>query len=152
MFSVVPATLDHALELAPKLRVADVAEIKASSGSNAEDALILSTALTPTAKTWLIDGEVVAMFGVSPVPSRPGMGVPWMVASDLAQKHKIFFLRNCRAYVREMLEEFPLLVNFVDCRNVISIQWLHWCGFALCEVDPFHGAQRLPFIRFQQAR
>ena len=86
------------------------------------------------------------------VPGRPGVGAPWMVGSDEMLNHKTFLLRQCKRYIHGFLDTYPVLTNYVDCRNIVSIQWLAWVGFAMCEVEPFHGAQRLPFIRFQLAR
>jgi hypothetical protein len=151
MNQIVDATYDHAVQLAPRLRAADAAEVRASNGLPVEDALVLSVALSANAKAWLVDGKVAALFGVAPT-GRPGVGAPWMVGSDDVLKNKTFFLRQCRRYIHGFLEQFPVLTNYVDCRNIVAIQWLSWCGFALCEVEPFHGAQRLPFIRFQLAR
>lgn len=152
MNKIVTAELSHALSLAGRLKAADVAEIKATSGDTPEDALVLSLALSPTAYTWLHNDEPVAMFGVSPMEHRPGVGIPWLLTSPEALKHSTFLLRNSAPYVREFLRDYPYLENHVDCRNTASIQWLAWLGFAMCEVRPFYGAQRLPFIRFAMAR
>jgi len=148
---IVPAGLEHALQLAPRLRKGDLAEIKAASGMEPEDALVLSLAMAPKSWAWLYKGRVMAVFGVSPHPYRDGVGVPWLLAANIG-RHKTYFVRQSRRYVAEMLAEFPVLENYVDCRNTASIQWLHWCGFALAEVVPFYGVQRLPFIRFFAAR
>lgn len=148
---IVPAGLEHALELAPRLRKGDLAEIKAASGLEPEDALLLSMAMSPKSWAWLYKGRVLALFGVTPHPFSQGVGIPWLLAARV-DRHKHYFVRQSRRYVAEMLEEFPVLENYVDCRNTSSIQWLHWCGFMLAEVVPFYGVQRLPFIRFTQAR
>jgi hypothetical protein len=145
---IVPAGLEHALQLVPRLRKGDLAEIKASVGGNPEDALVLSLATSTKAWAWLYDGRVMAVFGVAGDPTRIGVGTPWLLAAEESSKHKIFFVRNSKWLIDEMLDEFPYLENYVDCRNTPSIQWLSWCGFALAEVKPFYGVQRLPFIRF----
>lgn len=145
---VVLATLEHAEALAPRLRPADVNEVKAASGDTPESALVMSIAYSPKSWAWLVDGEVVAIFGVAMHPYKPMTGIPWLLASPDLEKQKIFFLRTCGVYIDEMLDVFPVLENYVDCRNTASIQWLAWCGFAMAEVVPFFGAQRLPFIRF----
>lgn len=149
---IVPATLEHASALAPRLREADRQEIKASSGDTPEEALTMSLALSPMAWTWLVDGEPVAMFGCVSHPYKAMTGIPWFLAAPEFDRQKIYFLRNCGTYFDEMQDTFPILENFVDCRNTTSIQWLAWSGFALCEVYPFYGAQRLPFIRFCKVR
>lgn len=148
---IVPASLEHAQQLAPRLRKGDLREIAASSGFEPEDVLTLSLAASVRTWAWLYKGRVMALFGVAPSPN-PGTGIPWLLAAKGAERHRIFFLRNSRRIVGEMLELFPYLENHVDCRNTASIQWLDWCGFALAEVIPFFGVQRLPFIRFCLAR
>lgn len=152
MNEIVPASLEHALALAPRLRKADLREIAASSGGNPEDVLVLSLALSQVAWAWLRDGEVVALFGAAAKPGSPGVGIPWLVVAEGAEETPIYFLRNSRRYVEECLRMFPVLTNHADCRHAVAIQWLHWLGFALCEVEPFHGVQRMPFIRFQKTR
>lgn len=149
---IVPAGLEHALQLVPRLRKGDVAEIKAASGLAPEDALVLSLAMSPKSWAWLHKGKVMAVFGVTPHPLKNGVGIPWMLAARSVERHKHYFVRNSRRYIEQMHEECPVLENYVDCRNTASIQWLHWCGFVLAEVVPFYGAQRLPFIRFVKAR
>ena len=94
----------------------------------------------------------MAIFGVAPFPGRPGVGIPWLLCAKGAERHKVYFVKQSVKYVSKMLEAFCTLENYIDCRNTPSIQWLSWCGFALCEVIPFYGAQRLPFIRFSKSR
>ena len=149
---IVPATAEHVSQLSQRLRKADRDEIKASVGQDPEHLILMSVATSPASWTWLYKGEPMAIFGVSPHPNKAGVGTPWLLGAEGMEKHKHFFIRNSLEYVERMLDEFPYLENFVDCRNTASIQWLSWCGFALAEVYPFYGAQRLPFIRFCQAR
>lgn len=152
MNEVVLATPEHIAALAPRLRQSDKDEIKASTGDTPEDALLISLACSPKSWAWLHDGEVIAVFGVAAHPHDPTKGIPWLLGSPEVEKHKVFFLRTCGAYIDEMLDEYPVLENWVDCRNTASIQWLAWCGFILADVHPFYGAQRLPFIRFVKVR
>lgn len=150
--TIVPATLEHALALLPRLRKADLQEIAAASGDNPEDALVLSVASSQMAWAWLYRGRVMAIFGVADYPGRDGVGIPWLLGAKGADKHKVYFVRQSKRYLAQMLAPYAELVNWVDCRNTASIQWLWWCGFVLAEVDPFHGIQRLPFIRFSMTR
>lgn len=152
MIEIVPATLEHAKALAPRMRKGDVNEILASTGESPEDGLVFSVALSPLSWAYLRDGEVMAVFGVAPDSSRVGVGIPWMLAAEGFEKHGVTIVRHTRSYVRRMLDAFPVLENYVDCRNTPAIQWLSYSGFALCEVEPFYGVQRLPFIRFCIAR
>lgn len=150
--SIVPAELEHALALAPRLRKGDLREIAAATGDTPEDAILVSLASSPTSWTWLYKGKVMAVYGVAAHPTKPGVGVPWLLAAKGADRHKVYFVRQSRKYLKLALDAFPILENYIDCRNTASIQWLAWMGFALCEVVPFFGVQRLPFIRFAAAR
>jgi hypothetical protein len=149
---IVPATLEHAEALAPRLRQADRDEIKAAAGESADIALTMSVAGSIMAWAWLVDGEPVAIFGVAASPHKAMTGIPWFLAAPEFETQKVYFLRNCGVYIDEMHDYFPILENVVDCRNTTSIQWLAWAGFAMCEVYPFYGVQRMPFIRFAKVR
>ena len=150
--SIVTATYEHVEQLVPRLRAADLREIAAATGSDPEVALAVSVGSSAASWAWLYRGRVMALFGVAPYPGRPGVGIPWLLGAKGMDKHKVYFIRQSRKYVAQMLEHFPVLENWVDCRNTSSIQWLAWIGFALSEVRPFFGIQRLPFIRFTLAK
>jgi len=152
MNQIVPATYEHIEQLVPRLRKADLQEIAAATGSDPEGSLAVAVGTSPVAYTWLHKGRVMAMFGAAPYPGRPGVGIPWLLGAKGMDKHKVFFVRRSKKYLAEMLELFPVLENWVDARNTSSIQWLAWIGFALSEVQPFFGIQRLPFIRFNIAK
>lgn len=151
MNKIVPATLDHVKSLAPRLRKADREELAASTGGDPEEIITLSLAMSSLAWAWVRNGRTLAIFGVAPSGS-PGVGIPWLLASPGIARHKVYFVRRSVKYREAMLAAFPVLENWVDCRNTLSIQWLSWLGFGMAEVDPFYGLQRLPFIRFIYAR
>lgn len=152
MNEIVPAALEHVHALAPRLRKGDRDEIAATTGGDPVDILTLSVAMSPMSWTWLYKGRVMAMFGIAPKPGSAGVGIPWLLAAKGIERHKVFFVRRSVKYRDAMLAAYPVLENWVDCRNTLSIQWLSWLGFGMAEVDPFHGLQRLPFIRFMYAR
>lgn len=152
MNEIVPATLAHVEDLAPRLRKADLAELAASTGGDPAEILTLSVAMSPLAWAWVRKGRTVALFGVAPSGHSPSVGIPWLMAGRGIARHKVFFVRRSVKYRDAMLDAFPVLENWVDCRNTLSIQWLSWLGFGMAEVDPFYGLQRLPFIRFIYAR
>ena len=148
MNEIVVATLEHARALAPALRAGDKAEIAAASGWDPEAALVLSVAASPRSYTWLRDGVPLAIFGVSPDPFAPTVGIPWMLATDAAAEHPTYILRRSREWLPKLAEGFDVLTNKVDCRNVLAIQWLSWLGFVFTGLDPQYGVQRLPFLTF----
>ena len=143
---IVPALEDHLGDLV--LRQADVDEIWASSAADSQAALTRTLGVSTRAWSGYADDELVVMFGVARASLLGGIGVPWMVASDSLEGHAIRFLRRCRPYVREMLDGFVVLMNFVDARNTTAIKWLEWCGFTIFDPTPY-GPFRMPFHRFE---
>lgn len=145
---IVAATAEHAEAIALDAREADIAELWAQAKATPLEAM--EYGLQFGARTGLLDGVPACMFGVSPHPSIPGAGVPWLVSSDrmrgmAAQKR---LLGASRPKFEEMQARYALLFNVVDDRNVAAKRWLQWLGFTLGE--PFlHGPYRMPFRIFQ---
>jgi hypothetical protein len=148
---IVPTTRDHLVELASTMRQADVDEVWASNHHTPEEALDRSFRLSDEPFTGLVDGEVVCIFGVAQPTPLADNGSPWLLASDLVEEHAHTFLRVNRVYVKEIRKRYPLLENYVDCRNTASIRWLKWLGFKFDKPAPY-GPDGLPFLRFEYRR
>ena len=140
-----PATVEDALALV--LRQADREEVEALTGRDAREALVESVVRSAAAWAGLANGELVCLFGVVPVSLVGVTGIPWLLGSDAVTRYGRPFLRRNRAYLREMLREFPVLRKVVDARNTVSIRWLEWLGFTLGTPQPM-GVCGLPFIPF----
>lgn len=140
-----PATFRDALTLV--LRKADREEVEALSGRDPRAVLVESVERSTSAWAGTADGKLVCLFGVVPMTLIGVTGVPWLLGSDDVCAYSRQFLRRNRAYVRGMLEEYPVLRNVVDVRNAVSIRWLGWLGFTLGAPQPM-GARGLPFIPF----
>jgi len=148
---ILPATLAHAAALAPRLRPADEAEVRAL-GERPYEALRTSIARGLWAEAYLVDDEVAAIVGLGLSSFAGGHGVPWLLTSPLVDRHRKTFLRCSRATLARMLAETPLLVNWVHAENLQAIRWLRWLGFDVSAEPvalPPHGA---PFHRFQIER
>jgi hypothetical protein len=145
---IVEATLEHVADLAPRVREADRAEIWAAARLTPESALRDGLRVSTGAWAGLIDGEVVCMFGAAPLSILEGKGSPWMLGSDLVERHQRIFLRHSRPVVAAMRSLYPVLVNHVDDRNAAAKRWLHWLGFRLGPAEP-RGPDRIPFRRFE---
>jgi hypothetical protein len=143
-----PATVEDALALV--LRQADREEVEALTGRDAREALVESDVRSAAAWAGLANGELVCRFGVVPVSLVGVTGIPWLLGSDAVTRYGRPFLRRNRAYLREMLREFPVLRNVVDARNTVSIRWLEWLGFTLGTPQPM-GVCGLPFIPFEMS-
>lgn len=149
---IVPATQDHARQLALILRAADRDEVVAQSGLHPALALGMSLGSSDAAWTGLMDGQVAVIWGVAPQDElERDVGVPWMLGSDLIVQHPRLFLTHCQAAVEEMQALFPILENHVDIRNTVAIRWLKWLGFDIMEPVP-HGPYKMPFHPFRRVR
>lgn len=148
------ALLRDIAPVAAAMRVRDQDEVRAASGWSPEAAL--HRAVDASALRWTIcdpAGEPFAMFGAAPFPGLdPHYGCPWMLATDAFAEHAMFVLRRTRPYVAIMHRMFPVLVNYVDCRNADSMRYLRWSGFRFTAFDPEFGVERRPFLQFMSIR
>lgn len=148
---IVPATIDHAADLAPRLRALDLAEITAASGRPVSEVLAESLDRAVWAETLLVDGVPEAIGGLGTCSLMFGPGIPWMVASDRATERRRWFLGESRRQVRRMLGHYQQLENRVDARNDPAIRYLRWLGFTLGPATPW-GHAGLPFHPFTMRR
>lgn len=93
------------------------------------------------------DGRLVAMLGVVPADLLGGLGVPWMLGTDLVEQQQRALVRLSRAYIPRMRQALPKLVNYVDARNERAIRFLRHAGFYVAKAEP-HGPLGLPFHPF----
>lgn len=144
---VEPGHVSHIHSIAESAREADREELWASSFSTVDE--VLHRGLAHSTHCWtVVDEEPVAMIGVVPVSLVGGKGVPWMVATHLAEEKPTAFARACLKVMEEITAEYPYLVNFVDDRNMLAIRFLEWLGFLMGEPEP-HGVLNMPFRKFE---
>lgn len=93
-------------------------------------------------------GTPVALAGVAPVVSSPGVAQIWMVATPELEKHSIEFLKYSKKFIEEVIAPFRLVYNYVDARNEVHLKWLRWCGFTFINKLPRWGAEARPFYTF----
>lgn len=151
VYTVVPATMPHVAQIAPRMRDADKAEIWAAS--HAEPHHALKTGLAQSTLCWsgLVDDVPVCMFGVAPLTLLGGTGIVWMLGTAGVQDHARAFLRRNKTFIIQMMQRFYRLENWVDARNTLSIRWLRWLGFVIEEAAPY-GIERRPFHHFFMER
>lgn len=126
-------------QLTPKLRQCDLDEIEAMAGTSPERALKDSLRLSSHgyAITHQRSG-VIAMFGAAPSP-LPGVGIVWMLGSDDIQTFGLGIARRTRRYFDELNAAYPILWNYIDDRNRVSMKWLEWGGFKLLKPVQMNG-------------
>jgi hypothetical protein len=150
-FRILPATQAHAIAMAPRLRTADVEEVRAAAGLGGEAALLVSLARSTEAWTCLVDGVPACMWGVGPLSLIDAWGCPWLLGTPQVELYPHRFLRASRLLLRRMLATWAGLSNHVDARNRQSLRWLAWLGFAIAPALPW-GVAGLPFHPFSMRR
>jgi hypothetical protein len=150
---IVPATVEHAVELSTRLRKSDVRELKASSGRTPLEALVRALRVSDDDMTWtaLVDGSPEVIWGVSAAPLT-GAGCVWLLASDAVYSIKKTFLSKCPSYINLMHTRYRTLFNWVDIRHSASLSWLYGLGFTAVDYSPRHGNAKKPFLMFMSIR
>ncbi len=134
--------------LMARVRPADVAWAEALFGEGKTESAVQDS-INGSVLCWTLvfEGQVAAIFGVAPVSLMGRDGLPWLIGTDLIEKHAGMFMKLSRQYIPRMAEVCPRLVNVVDVRNKRSIRWLKAMGFTLLDPIPV-GASQLPFHPF----
>lgn len=148
MYGVIPAQPEHVDFIAPRMRKADVDEIRAASGKSPREALEFSLDRSNEAWTLIYDGKSAAMFGVGWISILNGMAAPWLLGTDVVQDHYRHFLRGSRWWFARISSGYDVLTNIVDDRNDVSKRWLEFLGFTLNEPQ-IMGVERRPFRKFE---
>ena len=143
-----PAILADALQLAPKVRIADREEIRASDGKSPLEALVIPFTYKE-GRSYTIIGTakegVIGMFGVAPTKD-PEYGIAWLLSSETLFKHTKQFIKECPYWVSQMSEGYTYIYNWVDRRNWKSLKWLQFLGFEAKEEIKQYGVGKLPFL------
>lgn len=121
------------------MRQADIDEVAAASDRSSAEALIYSLRQSHRAWVGIIDGVPEVMFGVGYINVLAGVAAPWLLATDAVEHNFIGFLRRSVQWRSQLLARYPVLTNFVDERNTVSIRWLEWLGFKLSDPIDVRG-------------
>lgn len=139
------------LHLAEHMRKADQEEIWASHNLMPLEALIKSFEASATCLVAIDKGEPFSIFGSTPSYMVFDKAIIWMLATDHISKVRMEFYRYSRHFVDILLQDYPVLFNYVDCRNTRSILWLKKIGAKVEEPKPY-GLEGLPFCYFSFER
>lgn len=131
--AVVPVAPWHLEHVAENMREADRVEIAALSRWSPLEALRHSADASTWARTALVDGVPIQVFGVTPTTLTSRVGCPWLLGTDGIVEHGRLFLRHSREWRDYMLGTYPVLRNVVHDENDVAIRWLRWIGFTLSE-------------------
>lgn len=150
-YEIREATEEDAIDLAPRIRQADLDEVAAVFVGSVEDALLESINSSPDPKAGVINGVVECLFGVGTSSLLSVKGSPWMLASGNLKNHAKPFLRESREYINSLKADYIEMSNFVDARNSDAIRWLQWLGFEIYEPKPY-GPKDFMFHKFEIRR
>ena len=130
------------------MRQSDIDEVRASSAITSTEAMHFSLSLSTIA--FCVESDTqgpCAMFGAAP-GGLPGLGVVWMLGTEGIRKEGYSIAKQTRRYFDELNREYPVLWNYIDGRNSLSMRWLRWGGFELLAEHPEHGPEGRPFFTF----
>jgi len=148
------AKLRDALELAPILRKADLAELAASTTASPLQCLVEPFTDDKAQNYSMVgdDEEIVGMFGVRPAPEISN-GIVWMLTSEkVYAKHVAQFVRECRPYTAILNAQYNRIYNYVDARNKKAIRWLKFVGFTIDKTPYPVGPDNTPFLFLYRLR
>jgi RimJ/RimL family protein N-acetyltransferase len=157
MIEVIPATYQHVEDLAPRMRLRDKEEVLASGGFEPHAALLQSLAYSDPDLCWTAvrtdTNTPVSMFGAAPlIRGFTGMGAIWLLSSEeINQFHRPAWVLSMR-HLALMHERYPVLTNYVDLRNAVSLNWLEKLGFRPVEIAVEYGTESRPFMRYESTR
>lgn len=151
MYSIRKATYNDCLEVAFNMREADVREVYASSGTNPLTCLLRARSVSnKRCFAIYLDSHVVGIFGVAPLLKE--VGVPWLLGTCDLTSNKLEFYKKSRELLNTFMDEFNILINYVDARNTTSINWLQSLGFTIGNQVSNFGYAKVPFYEFTKVK
>jgi hypothetical protein len=147
-----PAEIQDADILAAILRAADRLEIQAVVGRDPTQTL--REGIASSDPCWAVlnaSGDLISIFGVVPDVGNPRSGMIWLLGSEELANNRVAVLRASRAWVDRIHQHYDSLWNYVDSRNQVHIDWLHWCGFHFVELVEQYGVEQRPFWRIERS-
>lgn len=147
---MLPARLgDTELILSEGLRSQDLAEITALHADHAaalQDSVVSSGLL---AFTIHVDGKPAGLFGVCPGVT-PEVGFIWMVGTDRLLLIQRELVVEARVWIDYLNAVYPVLANWVDSRNTVSLRWLALMGFEFPHTADFVTPDGVVFEEFRR--
>lgn len=148
-----------AVELAPRLRAADLAEIEASTGGGALAALEKGYRESLQPVTFMAGERPCGLSGIVPMAqsgramgSVGPMGFIWLLGSSELTRDIRWFHKVTAELLEEHRGPWERLVSSVDERHVESLRWLEHLGFVQVGRSAHFGVGRLPFVHVELAR
>ncbi|MBA58507.1 MAG: hypothetical protein CMQ40_04975 [Gammaproteobacteria bacterium] len=117
--------------IVPNLRDSDVLELAAimGPGKTTLDAVQYSTDVSKEKYSLVLEGKVIAVWGVSDSQIVDNFGIPWLVATPAIEDLYVKVARFSRDWVKHISRDYEALYNFVHAPHWQSQKWLQMCGF-----------------------
>lgn len=87
-----------------------------------DESILAWTAVSP-------EGQPVAMWGVSTLCEDTGIGVPWLMGTDVIRESLRDFRWLSQYYDQVMCHYFDWMCNLVDAEYTGAHRWLKWLGY-----------------------
>lgn len=139
-------TLSDLKEVADNMRQRDVDEITAATGMTPKDALMFSRAVSHHCMTVVVNDHPIAISGVVGAPHTAA--IIWMLGTDGVAKFRQSFTKVAKENLKGLLAIYPLLYNWVDNRNRVSLSWLKRNGATIHDPEPW-GRMGMMFRKFE---
>ena len=142
------STFQDCRDMAPYMREQDANEVMASSGATPLRALQAGYNSSASSGCFTIiheDGSIVGMFGVADCGH---FASPWLLGTDKLTETKRVMLPVAATWVEGLLDQYPLLLNYVDAENTVSKKWLKSLGFKFIKLIDDYGVGKKPFYQF----
>lgn len=148
MITTVKVQPSHVLALAENIRKADREELRKMTDADTLEVLVNSVAASTKSHTVLLDGEVVAIYGVSPHPADATVGLVWLIGTHLLDTLWVSLGKLSESTLAYLSEGFEVITNITDEDNGYIIKWLEWCGFGFSNTRVLIGDRKHKFIQF----
>lgn len=132
------------IKIGENLREQDALELYNYDRSSPVEACLNSFSKSTIAMTVEHDNIPIAMFGIMVIDDVPTL---WMLTTDGLKSIGRNFVRNTRDWINKMLEIYPVLTAYCDCRNKESERWLEYSGGMFGGVFEM-GMDKMPFYKY----
>lgn len=131
------------MTLVDDMRPADAAECRAG-GFSPDVMLDLSIQRSDASYDVYSGRERLAVWGWKCLSFVSSSAVVWCLSFEAADRHKVFFARESRRLLAQILTRFRYVHCEVSVEHKAAIRWLIWLGFRFERIS-HHGPNRAPF-------
>lgn len=132
-------------QLASNMRPVDVLECRVVAGLAPRAALAQAVKDSLWSVATLVEGRVIAVFGLAAGDLLDSEGTPWLLSANGIEHHAKVVMSVSSRFKERMLAEFETLSNVVHADNRQAIRYLKWCGFSFGDAFDISGEPFLPF-------